>query len=101
MTGGGFCFFCGDVTMFYKVTLFCFAVGVVLVCLYAPWSPAPGPSPFSHQVLGYAPVWSGKFAGVPGSRVSWSAFALMAGAVAIIALVVGGLAESFKINRKP
>jgi phage shock protein PspC (stress-responsive transcriptional regulator) len=87
--------------MFYKVTLFCFAVGVVLVYLYAPWSPVPGPNPFSHQVLGYAPVWSGKFAGVPGSRVSWSAFTLMAGAVGIIALVVGGLAESFQINRKP
>ena len=38
-------------------------------------------SAYTHVALGYAPVWSSKFARVPGARVDWGAFTWMAGAV--------------------
>jgi len=66
---------------FYNVTLFCFALGLVILCCDSPWTLTPVGSPYSHVVLGYAPVWSGKFSNVPGARVDWSAFALLAGGV--------------------
>jgi hypothetical protein len=59
---------------FYNVTLFCFALGMIILFCYAPWTPTPVGSPYTHVALGYAPVWSAKFAGVPGARVDWGGF---------------------------
>ena len=43
---------------FYNVTLICFALGMVILLFYAPFTPTPAGSPYTHVALGYAPVWS-------------------------------------------
>jgi len=86
---------------FYNVTLFFFAFGMVILCVYAPWTPTPAGSPYSHTALGYAPVWSSKFAAVPGARVDWGGFTLIAGAVGFFAIVIGAAAYFFRDKRGP
>jgi hypothetical protein len=80
---------------FYNVTLFFFALGIVILCFYAPWTPTPAGSPYTHVALGYAPVWSAKFAGMPGARVDWGGFTLIAGAVGFFSIVIGAAAFFF------
>jgi hypothetical protein len=86
---------------FYNVTLFCFALGLVILCCDSPWTLTPVGSPYSHVVLGYAPVWSGKFSNVPGARVDWSAFTLLAGGVGFFSIVIGASAYFFRAKRGP
>jgi hypothetical protein len=86
---------------FYNVTLFCFALGIVILCFYAPWTPTPAGSPYTHVALGYAPVWSAKFANVPGARVDWGGFTLIAGAVGFFSIVIGAAAYFFRGKRGP
>jgi hypothetical protein len=85
----------------YNVTLLCFAIGLVILCFYAPWTPTPAGSPYMHDALGYAPLWSTKFSRVPGARVDWAAFTLMAGAVGFFSIVIGAAAYFFRGKRGP
>jgi hypothetical protein len=91
----------GIVKTFYNVTLWSFALGMVILCFYAPWTPTPAASPYTHVLLGYAPVWSAKFAGVPGARVDWGGFTLIAGAVGFFSIVMGAAAYFFRGKRGP
>jgi hypothetical protein len=86
---------------FYNVTLFFFALGMVILCFYAPWTPTPAGSPYTHVALGYAPVWSAKFANVLGARVDWGGFTLIAGAVGFFSIVIGAAAYFFRAKRGP
>jgi hypothetical protein len=86
---------------FYNVTLFAFALGVAVLCFYAPWTSTPAGSPYSHVALGYAPVWSGRFAGLPVARVDGGAFLIMAGAVGFFSIVIGAAAYFFRAKRGP
>jgi hypothetical protein len=86
---------------FYNVTLFFFALGIVTLCFYAPWTPTPVGSPYTPVALGYAPVWSAKFVGVPGARVDWGGFTLIAGAVGFFSIVIGAVAYFFRGKRGP
>ena len=85
----------------YNVTLLCFALGLVILCFYAPWTPTPVGSPYTHDGLGYAPLWSATFARVPGARVDWSAFTLIAGAIGFFSIVIGAAAYFFRGKRGP
>jgi hypothetical protein len=86
---------------FYNVTLLCFALGLAGLLFRAPWTSTPEGSPYTHVVLGYQPVASGKFANVPGARVDWGAFTLMAGGVGFFSIVIGASAYFFRAKRGP
>jgi hypothetical protein len=86
---------------FYNVTLVCFALGLAIILFYAPWTLTPVGSPYTHVVLGYAPIGSEKFTNVPGARVDWGGFALMAGGVGFFAIVIGASAYFFRDKRGP
>lgn len=86
---------------FYNVTLGCFVLGVVILLFCAPWTLTPAGSPYTHVVLGYAPVGSERFTNVPGARVDWGAFALMAGGVGFFSIVIGASAYFFRDKRGP
>lgn len=86
---------------FYGVTVSCFIVGMLIVCSYAPWTSTLGGDSTggAHISLGYAPVWSTHFAGVPGARVDGSAIAILAAAVAFFSIVIGGAVYFFRGKR--
>jgi hypothetical protein len=86
---------------FYNVTLICFVLGLVILSFYAPWTLTPAGSPYTHVVLGYAPIGSARFTNVPGARVDWGAFGLMAGGVGFFAIVIGASAYFFRAKRGP
>lgn len=86
---------------FYNVTLFFFVLGILVLCCFAPWTPTPAGSPYTHVALGYAPIWSAKFAGVPGARIDGGAFAIMAGVVGFFSIVIGAAAYFFRGKRGP
>jgi hypothetical protein len=85
----------------YNVTLLCFALGLVMLLLRAPWTLTPVGSPYTHVALGYAPVGSRKFMNVPGARVDWGAFALRAGGVGFFSIVIGVSAYFLRAKRGP
>lgn len=86
---------------FYNVTLVCFALGLVALLLRAPWTLTPAGSPYTHVVLGYAAIGSRTFRNVPGARVDWGAFMLMAGGVGFFSIVIGASAYFFRGKRGP
>jgi hypothetical protein len=86
---------------FYNVTLFFFVLGIVILCCYAPWTLTPAGSPYTHVALGYAPIWSAKFAGVPGARIDGSASAILAGVAGFFSIVIGAAAYFFRGKRGP
>jgi len=86
---------------FYNTTLLFFALGLAVLLFRAPWTLTPAGSPYTHVVLGYAPVVSGRFTNVPGARVDWGAFMLMAGGVGFFAIVIGASAYFFRAKRGP
>ena len=82
---------------FNGVTLFCFVVGMLIVCYYAPWTSTLGGSAGgAHSSLGYAPVWSTHFAGVPGAKVDGGAIGILTAVVAFFSIVIGGSAYFFR-----
>jgi len=87
--------------VFYNTTLLFFALGIAVLLFRAPWTLTPAGSPYSHVVLGYAAVGSQRFMNVPGARVDWGAFTLMAGAVGFFAIVIGASAYFFRAKRGP
>lgn len=72
---------------------------LVLLC-HAPWTPTPAGSPFSHDSLGYAAIWSGQFAGIPGARVDWSAFGVIAAVILFFSIVVGAITFFFREDHR-
>ena len=86
---------------FYNVTLLCFALGLAGLLFRAPWTMTPAGSAYTHVVLGYAAVGSRQFANVPGARVDWGAFTLMAGGVGFFSIVLGASAYFFRAKRGP
>ena len=84
---------------FYAVTLICFALGMLIVCFHAPWTTTPAGSSAAHTFLGYAPVWSTQFTGIPGARVDSGGVALLAGVVAFFSIVLGACAYFFRGKR--
>lgn len=84
---------------FYRVTLLAFVIGLVLLCCFVPWTTTPAGSSAAHDAVGYAPIWSQRFADVPGARVDYGAFALLAGGSAFFAIVIGGASYFFRDDR--
>ncbi len=86
---------------FVNVTLLLFALGVAALLFRAPWTLTPPESGYTNVFLGFAPVMSEQFRRIPGARVDWGAFTLMAGAVGFFAIVIGGSAYFFRGKRGP
>jgi hypothetical protein len=55
---------------FYRVTLLAFVIGLVLLCCLVPWTSTLAGSSAAHDAVGYAPIWSSRFA---GARVDYGA----------------------------
>jgi hypothetical protein len=83
----------------YQATFFSFLVGLVILCFSAPWTSTPAGSSAPHNSLGYAAIWSQRFAYLPGARVDPGAFAILAGVVAFFAIVIGAAAYFFRNQR--
>lgn len=84
---------------FYRVALFVFVIGLAFLCGFAPWTSTPASSPGPHNTLGFAAVWSQQFSAVPGARMDFGAFAIMAVVVAFFSVVIGGAAYFFRNKR--
>jgi hypothetical protein len=83
----------------FSVTFFAFAIGFGILCYFAPWTTTPAGSAAAHDSLGYAAIWSHQYAAVPGARVDFAAFAMLAGVVAFFAIVIGAGAYFFRGKR--
>jgi hypothetical protein len=84
---------------FYRVMLLAFAIGMALLCCFAPWTTTPAGSALAHDAIGYAPIWSQQFSATPGARVDYGAFALLSAAVAFFSIVIAGATFFFRDNR--
>jgi hypothetical protein len=85
---------------FYRVTFLTFALGLAILCCYAPWTvnqPVSGP----NGALTYAPLWSHAARAIPGAQVDTGAFSLLTGVVAFFAIVIGASVFFFRDNRGP
>ena len=78
---------------------FAFLIGMAILCCFAPWTPTPPGSSAAHDSLGYAAIWSHRFATIAGARVDWGAFAILAGVVAFFAIVIAASAYFFRNKR--
>jgi hypothetical protein len=85
--------------IFQSVGFFAFLTGMAILCFFAPWASTPAGSSAAHDSLGYAAIWSQRFATVTGARVDWGAFAILAGVVAFFAIVVAAGAYFFRNKR--
>jgi hypothetical protein len=75
-------------------------LGLLILCVHAPWTQPEPNSPNLHQTIGYAPVWSNAYAQIPGAQVDCSdAFAAYAGAIVFFSIVLGGIAHFFREKR--
>jgi hypothetical protein len=86
---------------FYTVMLLAFVAGMIILCCVAPWTSTPVGISGAHNSLGYASVWSQRFAAVSGSRVDPGPFAILTGVVAFFAIVIGAAAYFFRDQRGP
>jgi hypothetical protein len=84
---------------FYNVTSFTLMIGLAILCCFAPWTSTPARSPAAHDSLGYAAIWSQRFATVAAARVDLGAFTILAAVVAFFAIVIGGAAYFFRTKR--
>ena len=85
--------------IFQSVGFFAFLIGMAILCFFAPWTSTPAGSSAAHDSLGYAAIWSQRFAAVAGASVDWGAFAILAGVVAFFAIVVAAGAYFFRNKR--
>lgn len=83
----------------FSVTLFSFLVGLAILCCVAPWTTTPAGSSGVHDSLGYAAIWSQRYAALPGARVDSGAFAMLSGVVLFFAIVIGAAAYFFRNKR--
>ena len=51
-------------------------VFTALASIWAPWEVVHPTDAFLRQALGYAPLWSQKYAGVSGAHIDWTALAI-------------------------
>ena len=85
---------------FYYVTFTLMILGLLILCVNAPWTQPEQNSPNLHQTIGYAPVWSTAYAQIPNAHVDWSgAFAAYAGTIIFFSIVLGGIAYFFREKR--
>jgi hypothetical protein len=85
---------------FYSVTFTLMILGLLILCVRAPWTQPEPNSPNLHQTIGYAPVWSAAYAQIPNAHVDWNgAFAAYAGAIIFFSIVLGGIAYFFREKR--
>jgi hypothetical protein len=89
------------VKIFYNVTLLLFGLGLAALLFRAPWTLTPPGSGYTNVFLGFAPVMSQQFGRIPGARVDWGAFTLIAGGIGFFAIVIGGSAYFFRGKRGP
>jgi hypothetical protein len=76
---------------FYYVTFTLMILGLLILCVYAPWTQPEPNSPNQHQTIGYAPVWSNAYAQIPNAHVDWSgAFAAIRGRLFSFRLFLAG-----------
>lgn len=85
--------------VFQNVGVFAFLIGMGILCFFTPWTSTPAGSSEAHDSLGYAAIWSQRFATVAGARVDWGAFAILAGMVAFFAIVIAASAYFFRNKR--
>jgi hypothetical protein len=81
---------------FYRVTLLAFVIGFALLCCFVPWIVG---SSLAHNSVGYAPLWSQRFSAIPGAQVDYGAFAMLAGTLAFLSIVIGAAAFFFRDHR--
>lgn len=84
---------------FHSVAFFAFLIGMAILCCFAPWTSTPAGSSAAHDSLGYAAIWSQRFATVAGATVDWGAFAILAGVVTFFAIVIAAVAYFFRNKR--
>jgi hypothetical protein len=84
---------------FNGVTLICFFVGMLIVCFYAPWTSTSGGGSGAHSSIGFAPIWSTQFLGVPGAHIDVGSMGILAVVVAFFSIVIGGSAYFFRSKR--
>ena len=85
---------------FYHVTFVLMILGLAILCFYAPCTQPEAGGLNSHQTIGYAPVWSKTFAGIPAAHVDWNgAFAAYAGGIIFFSIVIGAIAYFFREKR--
>jgi hypothetical protein len=85
---------------FYYVTFTLMILGLLILCVHAPWTQPEPNSPNLHQTIGYASVWSNAYAQVANAHVDWNgAFAAYAGAIIFFSIVLGGIAYFFREKR--
>ena len=85
--------------VFQSIGVYVFLIGMAILCFFAPWTSTPVGSSAPHDSLGYAAIWSQRFATIAGARVDWGAFAILAGVVAFFAVVIGATAYFFRGKR--
>ena len=90
---------CVLMKILFSVTLTAFMIGLALLACYAPWTATPPGSSAAHDSLGYAAVWSQRFAALPGARVDPGAFSMLAGVVLFFAIAIGASAYFFRNKR--
>jgi ABC-type multidrug transport system permease subunit len=64
-------------------------IGMGLLCYSTPWQQVDSNDGGIYQTLGYAPVWSHEFSGIPGAQVDSDQFALYAIVILVVAVVAG------------
>jgi hypothetical protein len=85
--------------IFQNVGVFVFMIGMGILCFFTPWTSTPAESSGAHDSLGYAAIWSQRFATVAGARVDWGAFGILAGMVAFFAIVIAAATYFFRNKR--
>src|SRR5271168_829846 len=73
---------------FYRVAGALFVLGLAMISFVAPWTSTPVATSGPRNLLGYAPLWSGQFSAVPGARVDFGGFAILACVVAFFAIII-------------
>jgi hypothetical protein len=84
---------------FYNVLFAALLIGWAILACFVPWTTTPPGSSANHNSLGYAALWSQRFAAVPGARVDYGAVALLAGVVAFFAIGIAAASYFFRNQR--
>jgi hypothetical protein len=58
----------------------------VLASFWAPWEMVHPVDASLRQALGYAPLWSHRFAGTQGAQVDWTAFSINLAVIWVVCL---------------
>lgn len=58
----------------------------LLALFWVPWEKVHPNDPSLRQAIGYAPLWSHRFADVPGAHVDWTSFAVNVAVIWVICI---------------